>query len=1152
MQPFSFLEHFKDNPVVQRLFQALKHERYFEVTDTFRELTILLIALIQKENNRPMLIVTHNLFHAQKLFDRLKHINQGAYLFPQDEFLTTDMLAMSEDLKYQRLTTIKAILDDKSDIIITNPSGYLKQLWPLQQYKNTYLRYQVGDDIDSEAFKQRLIQLGYEAVPNVEKIGDFAVRGSIIDIFLADETQPIRIDLFDTEIDSLRYFDIKSQRSTKKIKAFNLFPRTEFFYDKKTVLAIEKKSQDIIENEHLNETSQTRIFDELEQLKQYQNQDQLARYMSFSGEKLETMSDYMNDPFILFIESEKIKTAYRQLLLDLDDWMSENGDYPKIGFDFLKDINRVYYRHKIAFNTFKSKEKIPFSMPLRAKESMSYEGNIHMLIKDLKKYEGYVTVLITLQSDERIERLIQTLEEHLNVKRLGKDDAPFKKAVNIQQSSNPLSVEWFDAEFILLNDEKIFGTKEKKAKRKQPKIFKESEAIKSLDTLKKGDYIVHYDYGIGRFLGIETKTIGKHINDYIVIAYKGDDKLYIPVENIHLIQRYASHEGMRPRLNKIGSPEWAKTKRRVRKKAKDIAENLIKLYAARENSEGYAFSKDDNLYLDFEADFPYEETADQSAAIEAVKNDMEKAMPMDRLVCGDVGYGKTEVAMRAAFKAVLDNKQVVYLAPTTILTRQHYYTFKERMEKHGIRIALLNRFVKKQRQQAFIKDIEAGKIDVIIGTHRLLSKDVKFRDLGLLIIDEEQRFGVEHKEKIKQMKLQIDVLSLSATPIPRTLQMAMSGVKQMSLIETPPKNRFPIQTYVLRQNDHVIADAIERELGRNGQVFYLYNHVEDIAKIKDKLDRLVPDARIAYGHGQMSRIQLENVMRDFLDHKFDVLVSTTIIETGLDIPNANTLIIHESDKLGLAQLYQIRGRVGRSDRIAYSYLMYEKHKQLTDEASKRLQAIKEFTELGSGFKIASRDLAIRGAGDLLGTEQSGTIDAVGIDLFMEILKEEIEKGTQTIEHVSKETTLKQGIKMPASKTIPKSYIDDDDMRIEMHKRIAKLANSKALQQLKTEFKDRFGKVPPEINAYMLEKCYENLAIQVGVEKVRKSKTTTTLILDKEASKHIHGEMLFDKANQLSKHIFLSYKHDQLHMAIEHHKVNKHILHLVIPLLETLI
>jgi len=1142
----------KDNPTLMRLKQALKHEKSFEITDTFSMLNVFLIYFLYQQTQRPILIVNHNLYHSQKTYDLLSRIlPEDVNLFPQDEFLTTDMLAMSEDLKFERLNTIKNILDKNKQIVITNPSGLVKYLWPLRQYEKYYRTYKVGDEIDVEDFKALLLHLGYEPVSAVEKIGDFSSRGSIIDVFLSDEDHPLRIDFFDTEIDSIRQFDARTQRSTSKRDRFTLFPRAEFFYDQKTLAVIEKNARQKMEKENLCEDAKERITKELHELNNFDNQDQLARYMSFSHEQPETISDYMKDPLTIFIESEKTKTGYKQMVSDLENWFSENDDYPKMGFYFLKDIDRIYYPQKINLNTFSERKNKGFSMPLRAKESMQYENNIHMLIKDLKKYEGYVTVLITLRDEQRVHALMNTLEAHVDIKLLGKNDPPFKKKINIKHTDNPLAFEWFDADFVLLNDEKIQGDDSKKVKKKKRKIFKEAESISNVESLKKGDYIVHYDHGIGRFLGIETMTVGATINDYIVIGYKGDDTLYIPVENVHLIQRYVAHEGIKPKINKIGSTEWAKTKRRVRKKAKDIAQHLIELYAAREAAQGFQFSPDNEFMRELEADFHFEETADQLSAIEDVKNDMEKPMPMDRLICGDVGYGKTEVALRAAFKAVLDNKQVVYLAPTTILSRQHYYTFKERLEKHGIKIALLNRFVKKSKQDIFLKDIEKGKIDIIIGTHRLLSKDLRYNDLGLLIVDEEQRFGVEHKEKIKALKLNVDVLSLSATPIPRTLQLAMTGVKQMSLIETAPKNRFPVQTYVLRRNEHTIQDAIEREISREGQVFYLYNRVENIASIRDKLEKLVPDARIAYAHGRMSRVKLENVMRDFLDHQFDVLVSTTIIETGLDIPNANTLIIHDADKLGLSQLYQIRGRVGRSDRIAYSYLMYEKNKQLSDEAAKRLQAIKEFTELGSGYKIASRDLAIRGAGDMLGTEQSGYIDSVGIDLFLEILKEEIDKEKTGLNKMSEETEKKQALKLPASRSIPTSYIADDDTRIAMHKRIAQLDSMKAHKALKEECEDRFGKIPKDMNNYMLEKLYENLALAAGVEKVRETKTSVNFVFSKEASRHIHGELLFSKASEISKFIHLDYKLEKLHINIDRMKLERSVLETIIPLLEVL-
>ncbi|MCK5388285.1 MAG: DEAD/DEAH box helicase, partial [Candidatus Izimaplasma sp.] len=598
-----------------------------------------------------------------------------------------------------------------------------------------------------------------------------------------------------------------------------------------------------------------------------------------------------------------------------------------------------------------------------------------------------------------------------------------------------------------------------------------------------------------------------------------------------------------------GSADWAKTKQRVRKRIKDIADRLIKLYAAREEAKGFAFSEDIDLQTDFEAGFEYQETEDQIKAIEDVKKDMESTLPMDRLLCGDVGYGKTEVALRAAFKAVLDNKQVAYLAPTTVLTRQHYYTFKERLDQHGIRVELLNRFITKSKQKKILHDIRIGAVDIVIGTHRILSADMKFDDLGLLIIDEEQRFGVEHKEKIKEIKINIDVLSLSATPIPRTLQMAIMGVKSMSLLETPPANRYPIQTYVLERNDSIIRDAIERELARNGQTFYLYNRVDDINVIANKVQRLVPGARVCFAHGKMSRVALENVIEAFLDKQYDVLVSTTIIETGIDIPNANTLIIHDSDRLGLSQLYQIRGRVGRSDKIAYAYLMFKKHKQLNEEAVKRLKVIKEFTELGSGFKIAIRDLSIRGAGDILGTEQSGFMDSIGLDLYLEMLKDEIAIQRGEKEEPAEET--KKPIKLKVSKYIDSSYIDNDYIKIEMHRKISDIQSKKDIERLIEEFKDRFGIPSKEIIIYMYEKLFEYLALQKGVEKVRETKNNITFILTKEKSQEINGEYLFMKANDISKSIRFTYRLERINIIIDTIKLDRHYLYFIVDLLEAL-
>jgi len=1145
------LKYVTQTPFMKHLKTMIQANDKIELTDTNDALNLLIIAYIKEHFNKNILIVHHNLYHAQKLYDHCAEMDNDTLFFPQDEFITTDMLAMSESLKLERLDTIQALKNDKNHLVITHPTGFIKTMLPKHYHQDIETTYHLEQTVDIEAFILKLVHLGYKRTSGVEKPGDFTVRGSLIDIYQPQYEHPIRVDFFDNEIDSIRVFNVQTQRSIKKINTFTILPRVEFFYSDEQFKHIERRVLNKLKTLDMSQEVLTRITNELEQLRHHENQDQLARYMSFLGEKLETISDYLDHPIVIYINKDYVKKSYHQIRDDLAQWTVDTQDYPKLGFDFIRDLDTIYHEKSLYLNPFSVNEKNLKSLALRAKEANPYEDNLHMLIKDLVKYENYVTVLITINDDTRLKKMIAELEDHVDIKVLGPNDAPFSKKINITKSDNPLSFEWMDINFILLTEKQLFHDS-KKVKKKHKAVFKDTKKIGHVKELEKGDYLVHYDHGIGRFLGVETITLQEYVNDYIVIAYRGDDTLYIPVENVHLIQKFVAHEGIIPKLNKLGSADWAKTKQRVRKKAKDIAKKLLKIYAEREQAKGFAFSKDSDLMHLFEADFMFEETEDQIKAIEDVKHDMEQTKPMDRLLCGDVGYGKTEVALRAAFKATLDNKQVAYLAPTTVLSRQHYYTFKDRMEKHGIKVALLNRFVTRAQQKHYLEGIKSGKYDVIIGTHRLLSKDLIFKDLGLLIVDEEQRFGVEHKERIKAMKAQVDVLSLSATPIPRTLQMAMTGIKQMSLLETPPKNRLPIQTYVLKRNDHVIKDAIERELSRNGQIFYLYNRVEKIEVIQDHLQKLVPDARIAYAHGQMSRLELERVMNEFLDHNYDVLVSTTIIETGIDIPNANTLIIHEADRLGLSQLYQIRGRVGRSDRIAYSYLMYDKTKVLNEEASKRLQVIKEFTELGSGFKIASRDLAIRGAGDILGTEQSGFIDSVGIDLFLEMLKEEIvneQNGEQP--ETLKDDKQVQAIKLKVSKTIPNDYIQDDDLKIDMHRRISDLHSTNEFLLLKDEFTDRFGEVPKTLELYMLEKLYENLAVEHAVERVKESQREIRFVLTEEKTKTVHGDLLFAKANELSPHINLDYKQNKIHLVMLKNKLEKSVLHYIIPLLESL-
>ena len=1143
------IKYLSKTPYFQEIIKKFNNNDEIQLTNTNDNISLLVLIYLFNKMDKNILVVTSNLYKAQQVYDKLVNLvnNQQLSFFPQDEFVTTEMLAVSKEFKFERMNTIKKTIENKKNLVVTNTSGLLKYELSKKKWENAILSLSKGTILDIDILPNILVSYGYTRGLTVEQQGEFSLRGSILDIFPLGEDNPLRIDFFDDEVDSIRYFDINTQRSTIQTKSCVIYPIREFYYTNQELQEIKEKLNNTLNKHEFSETTLERIKEDIINLENYNNLDKLNRYLSFLDEKSETIIDYLDNQVIIYWDYKRIKDSYKEILRDVTDWYEVVGDYAKLNFNLIKDMNFIYSGKTLYLDVFSNKKQRIPAIDVRAKDTIIYNNNVHMVINDLVKYHKYTTVIITFKTIKSLKKFAELIDEKVEYSIIGINDDIQIKRINLIVIKNAISFELFNVNTIVLTEENLYKQRELR-KVKYRSTIKNSQKLTSIEQLKKGDYIVHYDHGIGRFLGIETMTLGKNTNDYIYIQYKGDDSLYIPVENIKLIQKFIGSESVKPKLNKLGSADWAKTKQRVRKRIKNIAADLIKLYAAREEAKGFAFTKDTELQTEFEAKFKYEETEDQIKAIEDVKKDMESIRPMDRLLCGDVGYGKTEVALRAAFKAVLDNKQVAYLAPTTVLSRQHYYTFKERLDEHGIRVELLNRFVTKAKQKKILHDIGIGKVDIVIGTHRILSKDMNFNDLGLLIIDEEQRFGVEHKEKIKEIKVNIDVLSLSATPIPRTLQMAIMGVKSMSLLETPPANRYPIQTYVLERNNVIIRDAIERELARNGQIFYLYNKVSDINIIANKISRLVPSARVCFAHGKMSRIELENVIEAFLDKQYDVLVSTTIIETGIDIPNANTLIIHDSDRLGLSQLYQIRGRVGRSDRIAYAYLMFKKHKQLNEEAVKRLKTIKEFTELGSGFKIAMRDLSIRGAGDILGTEQSGFMDSVGLDLYIEMLKDEI--AIQRGEKV-KDIKEKQPVKVQVSKYIDSSYINNDYTKIEMHRKIANIHSKTDIKQLIGEFKDRFGIPSEEIILYMYEKLFEYLSLQKGVIKVRETKNNITFIISKEKSKLINGEYLFMKANDISKFIRFTYRLEQINIIIDTIKLNQHYLYLIVDLLEAI-
>ena len=1143
------LNYVANKPLFNEIIDKYNKNDEIHITNTNDSISFLTVLDLFDKVDHSVVLVTPNLYNAQKVFDKLSNFVDSSQLgfFPQDEFMTTEMLAMSTEFKVERINTIRKIIDKNKMIIVTNTTGLVKYLLPKNKWEKAIIKLIKGEETNIKELLSKLVSLGYHREPTVEKQGEFSYRGGILDIFPLNEINPLRIDFFDDEVDSIRFFDISTQRSTIKTNHIEIFPMYEFYYTNEEFEIIKNEVTKISDSSSFDEKSLARVQLDLENLENHNDIDKLSRYISFLYKKPETIIDYIDNKSIIYWDSKRIKENYNEIVRDISDWYDSTGDYPKLGFKLIKDINHIYSGKSLYLDVFGDQTSKTNKINIRAKEPTLYNNNLHMLFSDLKKYDRFTTVIIAFNTDKNMRNFIALLEEKIDYKIIGINDKIVDKRINLIVSENNISFELFDINTIVLNEINLFKQKDKK-KAKYRSALKDAKKVSKVEELRKGDLIVHYDHGIGRFLGVEQMTLGDSTNDYIHIAYKGDDSLYIPIENINLIQKYIGSEGTQAKIHRLGGAEWAKTKQRVRKKVKDIADKLIKIYAAREEAKGFAYSPESDLQIDFEADFPYQETEDQIKAIKDVKNDMESTMPMDRLLCGDVGYGKTEVALRAAFKAVLDNKQVAYLAPTTVLSRQHYYTFKDRLTKYGIKVGLLNRFVTKSVQREVLKKLSTGELDIVIGTHRILSKDLIYNDLGLLIIDEEQRFGVEHKERIKEIKVNIDVLSLSATPIPRTLQMAIMGVKSMSLLETPPLNRYPIQTYVMERNDSIIRDAIQREMARKGQIFYLYNRVDDINVVAQKIQNLVPEARVFYAHGKMGRQKMEEVIQAFIDHEFDVLVSTTIIETGIDIPNANTLIVHDSDRLGLSQLYQIRGRVGRSDKIAYAYLMYRKNKQLTEEAVKRLKVIKEFTELGSGFKIAIRDLSIRGAGDVLGTEQSGFMDSVGLDLFLDMLKEEVNRDKDD-DYI--ETEKSTPIKIQVNKYIDNNYIKNDFIKIEMHRKIANITNRKDIKELTEEFKDRFGIPSKEIKLYMYEKLFEHLAKEKGIVKMLKVRNEMIFTLSEEATDRMNIKVSEEKAKTINRNIKFSVPMNQLKIKIDTTKISKHYIYPMCDLLELL-
>ena len=1056
--------------------------------------------------NKGILVVASELYEANLLFEYLSKYTDKVLFFPMDDFLTSEAISVSPEFKAERIDTLNKLINDDKYIVVTNLMGYLRYLPLPSLWKDSNVNISVNCDYDRDSLLNKLYNMGYIRNVLVNETGNIGVRGYVIDIFPIMEENPVRIEFWGDTVTSIKYFDVDTQRSISEIDNICIYPFTEFL---------------------LNDYSIDFI----------NSQKYLANYGSVAS-----IYNYINDGICFFSDYNLILNSYSTLV---DTIMDYDANYSAdIKTNYMNSFTDIVIKHSVYIMNFdnvvnKSVKSLKFSI----NNIENYDNNYEKLKSDLLNYiKNNKTVIICVLDKNMASRISNYLEI---------DDIIYTDECNIIDGKINLIIKsiprgFIYGNYIVISDVDIFslGNTVKKYKSK----FKTGTRTSNILDINKGDFVVHEMFGIGIYDGLVTIPKNGMKKDYLKIIYADNDILYIPVENIDRISKFSGKDGVGVKLNSLSNDNWQKKKGKVKAKLESIADDLLKVSADRELKVGFAFKKDDENQKMFDSGFVYTETPDQIKAINDIKREMESSKPMDMLLCGDVGYGKTEVAFRAMFKAVDSGKQVAYLCPTTILSNQQYTSCIERFKDFPVRIELLNRFVDKSRQKKIIDDLEKGLVDIVFGTHRLLSNDVKYKDLGLLVIDEEQRFGVTHKEKIKQYKSTVDVLTLSATPIPRTLQMSMSGVRSLSLIETAPQERYPIQTYVLEENNLVIKDAIYKELSRNGQTFILYNNVNNIETKVNEFRSLVPEAKIDYAHGQMNKVTLENKMNNFINNKFNVLVCTTIIETGIDIPNVNTLIILDADRFGLSQLYQIRGRIGRSNKIGYAYLMYGKNKFLTDTAIKRLDVIREFTELGSGFKIAMRDLSIRGAGDILGREQSGFIDSIGIELYLKMLNEAVRKSKG--EKIIEEDTKKNDKPLiEVSTHISDSYISDVELKILIHKKINEVKDETTLNDIRDELSDRFGKISEEMEIYMYEEWFEKIAKSLGINKVVTMKNNIDIELPCELSSKIDGERLFNDAYSISKMFRFLYKDSSIHIILDTIKLEKHFLIYLIELLE---
>lgn len=1099
----TLLDLFSENDQIKKWHQNLTDKKRQLILGLSTSTKALAIASSLEKEDR-IVLLTSTYGEAEGLVSDLISIlgEELVYPFLVDDAPMVEFLMSSQEKIISRVEALRFLTDSsKKGILVCNIAASRLILPSPNAFKDSIVKISVGEEYDQHAFIHQLKENGYRKVTQVQTQGEFSLRGDILDIFEISQLEPCRIEFFGDEIDGIRSFEVETQLSKENKTELTIFPASDMLLREKDY----QRGQSALEKQiskTLSPILKSYLEEILSSFHQKQSHADSRKFLSLCYDKTWTVFDYIEkDTPIFFDDYQKLMNQYEVFERDLAQYFTEELQNSKAFSDmqYFSDIEQIYKKQSpVTFfsNLQKGLGNLKFDKIYQFNQYPMQEffNQFSFLKEEIERYKKMDYTIILQSSNSMGSKTLEDMLEEYQIKLDSRDKTNIcKESVNLIEGNLRHGFHFVDEKILLITEHEIFQKKLKRRFRRQH--VSNAERLKDYNELEKGDYVVHYIHGIGQYLGIETIEIKGIHRDYVSVQYQNGDQISIPVEQIHLLSKYISSDGKAPKLNKLNDGHFKKAKQKVKNQVEDIADDLIKLYSERSQLKGFAFSADDDDQDAFDDAFPYVETDDQLRSIEEIKRDMQASQPMDRLLVGDVGFGKTEVAMRAAFKAVNDHKQVVILVPTTVLAQQHYTNFKERFQNFAVNVDVLSRFRSKKEQTATLEKLKNGQVDILIGTHRVLSKDVVFADLGLMIIDEEQRFGVKHKETLKELKKQVDVLTLTATPIPRTLHMSMLGIRDLSVIETPPTNRYPVQTYVLEKNDSVIRDAVLREMERGGQVYYLYNKVDTIVQKVSELQELIPEASIGYVHGRMSEVQLENTLLDFIEGQYDILVTTTIIETGVDIPNANTLFIENADHMGLSTLYQLRGRVGRSNRIAYAYLMYRPEKSISEVSEKRLEAIKGFTELGSGFKIAMRDLSIRGAGNLLGKSQSGFIDSVGFELYSQLLEEAIAKRNGNA-NANTRTKGNAELILQIDAYLPDTYISDQRHKIEIYKKIRQIDNRVNYEELQEELIDRFGEYP-DVVAYLLEiGLVKSYLDKVFVQRVERKDNKITIQFEK--------------------------------------------------------